>query len=166
MSPRVQELPAAIASETQMHSQCKSASRLLYAVSHAVSPPAAEGRRPAPSRLGVPAARRVAGVELAERVERLAYTRKQAAEALGVSLATLDRRVVPVIATVATEWGGRLIPVSELERYLAERIEPPRARRRPRARAGRKAGASARARRADPPASGRAAAASPRSPAG
>ena len=33
----------------------------------------------------------------------------------------LDRRVVPVIATVATEWGGRLIPVSELERYVAER---------------------------------------------
>ena len=80
-----------------------------------------------------------AGVELADRVERLAYTRKQAAEALGVSLATLDRRVVPVIATVATEWGARLIPVSELERYLAERIEPPRAQRKPRARSGRTA---------------------------
>jgi hypothetical protein len=38
-------------------------------------------------------------VQLADRVERLAYTRKQAAEALRVSLATLDRRVVPVIAT-------------------------------------------------------------------
>src|SRR5437773_1432374 len=60
-------------------------------------------------------------VRLADRVERLAYTRKQAAEALGVSLATLDRRVVPAIATVVTEWGGRLIPVGELERYLAER---------------------------------------------
>jgi len=34
------------------------------------------------------------------RVEPLAYTREQAAEALGVSLATLDRRVVPAIATV------------------------------------------------------------------
>jgi hypothetical protein len=51
----------------------------------------------------------------------LAYTRRQAAEALGVSLATLDRRVVPVIETVKTEWGARLIPVDELERYLAER---------------------------------------------
>lgn len=83
-----------------------------------------------------------AGVQLADRVERLAYTRRQAAEALGVSLATFDRRVVPVIASVETEWGGRLIPVSELERYLAERIEPPRVRRKSRARPGRKAGVS------------------------
>jgi hypothetical protein len=37
----------------------------------------------------------------------LVYTRRQAAEALGVSLATLDRRVVPVIETVKTEWGAR-----------------------------------------------------------
>ena len=59
--------------------------------------------------------------ELAERVERLAYTRAQAAEALGISLATLDRRVVSVIATVATELGGHLIPGSDLERYVAER---------------------------------------------
>jgi hypothetical protein len=56
-----------------------------------------------------------------ERVKRLAYSRRQAAEALGVSLATLDRRVIPVIQTVKTEWGARLIPVDELERYLAER---------------------------------------------
>jgi hypothetical protein len=60
-------------------------------------------------------------LQRADRVQRLAYTRKQAAEALGVSLATLDRRVVPVIETVRTEWGARLIPVDELERYLAER---------------------------------------------
>ena len=84
------------------------------------------------------ASRRVADIELADRVERLAYSRKQATEALGVSLATLDRRVVPMIATVATEWGGRLIPVSELERYLAERTQPPRTRPNPRARSGRK----------------------------
>jgi hypothetical protein len=76
---------------------------------------------------------------LADRVEPLAYTRKQAAEALGVGLATLDRRIVLVIATVATEWGGRVIPVSELQRYLAERIHPPRAQRKPRAPSGRKA---------------------------
>lgn len=66
-------------------------------------------------------------VQLAERVTRLAYTRKQAAKALGVSLATLDRRVVPAIATVQTEWGARLIPVAELERYLAERRQEARA---------------------------------------
>src|SRR5215218_847550 len=62
-------------------------------------------------------------------VERLVYSREQAAQALGVSLATLDRRVVPAIATVKTEWGARLIPDAELERYLAERTEEPRAPR-------------------------------------
>jgi hypothetical protein len=75
---------------------------------------------------------------LAGRVEPLAYTREQAAQALGVSLATLDRRVVPAIATVKTEWGARLIPVGELERYLAERQEEPRTRPRRAARSGRK----------------------------
>lgn len=62
--------------------------------------------------------------------ERLVYSREQAAQALGVSLATLDRRVVPTIATVKTEWGARLIPAAELERYLAERTEQPRRPRR------------------------------------
>ena len=57
------------------------------------------------------------------------YTREQAAQALGVSLATLDRRVVPAIATVKTEWGARLVPAAELERYLAERREEPRIRK-------------------------------------
>lgn len=76
-----------------------------------------------------PAAHVVVELEFADRVERLAYTRAQAAEALGVSLATLDRRVVPMIATVLTEWGGRLIPVSELERYVAERTQQPRVSR-------------------------------------
>jgi hypothetical protein len=65
-------------------------------------------------------------------VERLVYSRQQAAQALGVSLATLDRRVIPAIATVKAEWGARLIPAAESERYLAERTEDPRmARRRP-----------------------------------
>ena len=59
-------------------------------------------------------------------IERLVYSREQAAQALGVSLATLDRRVVPAIATVKTEWGARLIPAAELERYLAERTDEPR----------------------------------------
>jgi len=64
-----------------------------------------------------------------EVVRRLAYTRRQAAEALGVSVQTIDRRVVPAIDSVETEWGMRLIPVAELERYLAERTEPARPRR-------------------------------------
>ncbi len=84
-------------------------------------------------------AARASGLRIAEEVDRLTYTRQQAAEALGISLATLDRRVVPVIATVETEWGRRLIPVFELERYLAERTKPSRAARRPGKRAGRKA---------------------------
>lgn len=71
-------------------------------------------------------------------VDRLVYSREQAAQALGISLATLDRRVVPAIATVKTEWGARLIPIGELERYLAERQAEPRMRRRRVARSGRK----------------------------
>jgi hypothetical protein len=59
----------------------------------------------------------------ASRVERLAYSRKQAAEALGVSIATIDRRVVPAIDTVKTPWGQRLIPVDELERFLHQHTE-------------------------------------------
>jgi hypothetical protein len=51
-----------------------------------------------------------------ETVERLAYSRRQAAEALGVSISTIDRRVVPAVGTVKTPWGQRLIPVLELER--------------------------------------------------
>jgi Recombinase len=71
-------------------------------------------------------------------LERLVYSREQAAQALGISLATLDRRVIPAIATIKTEWGARLIRAAELDRYLAECTEEPRmARRRP-ARSGRK----------------------------
>ena len=54
-------------------------------------------------------------------VERLAYTRSQAAEALGVSRSTFIRRVLPYVATVEMPWGAKLIPVDELERLLAER---------------------------------------------
>ena len=87
--------------------------------------------------LGVLSAR---DLQRTERVERLAYTRKQAAEALGVSLATIDRRVVPAIETVRTEWGARLIPVDELERYLAKRRQEARTARRRPARPGRTPG--------------------------
>jgi hypothetical protein len=59
----------------------------------------------------------------AAEVERLVYTRRQAAEALGVSVSTIDRRVVPLIDTVKTPWGQRLIPVTELDRFLWEHLE-------------------------------------------
>jgi hypothetical protein len=55
----------------------------------------------------------------------------------------MDRRVVPAIATVTTEWGRRLIPVSELERYLAERAQKPRTVARPVGRRGRRSTLSA-----------------------
>jgi Recombinase len=61
-------------------------------------------------------------------VDRLAYSRKQAAEALGVSVSTIDRRLVPAVSTVKTPWGQRLIPVAELERFVREHLEPARAR--------------------------------------
>src|SRR6266545_7680006 len=94
-------------------------------------------RRHADTPTAVPHAR---DLEMTRRVKRLACTRKQAAEALGVSLATLDRRVIPAIETVRTEWGSRLVPVDELERYLAERRQEARAKRRRPARPGRKPG--------------------------
>lgn len=65
-------------------------------------------------------------VREASRVERLAYTRTQAAEALGVSRSTFNRRVLPLIETVEMSWGTRLIPVDELERLIAERRRPAR----------------------------------------
>lgn len=65
-------------------------------------------------------------------VVRLTYSRRQAAEALGVSITTIDRRVVPTIDTVKTPWGQRLIPVDELERFLHSHLEPGNARPVPR----------------------------------
>jgi hypothetical protein len=81
---------------------------------------------------------RVDDLREVDEIERLAYSRRQAAEALGVSISTIDRRVVPTIDTVKTPWGQRLIPVSELERFIRIHIEPGTARPRPR-RAGRPA---------------------------
>ena len=62
------------------------------------------------------------------RVERLAYTRSQAAEALGISRSTLNR-LLPFLETVELPWGTKLIPVDEVERLLRERRRS--ARRRP-----------------------------------
>jgi hypothetical protein len=67
-------------------------------------------------------------VREATRVERLAYTRTQAAQALGVSRSTFDRRVLPLIEVIEMPWGTKLIPVDELERLTAERRRPPRDR--------------------------------------
>jgi hypothetical protein len=64
----------------------------------------------------------------ASRVERLAYTRTQAAEALGISRSTLNR-LLPFLEIVELPWGTKLVPVDELERLLRERRRS--ARRRP-----------------------------------
>ena len=69
-------------------------------------------------------------IRQADTVERLAYSIAQAAEALGVNPSTVSRSIVPVVETVETEWGQRLIPVDELERYMAERRRPARPRAR------------------------------------
>jgi Recombinase len=65
------------------------------------------------------------------------YTRKQAAEAMGISVATLDRRIVPAIDTVKTPRGTRMIPVRELERFLEEHTEIASVEFSPRRRPGR-----------------------------
>jgi hypothetical protein len=65
------------------------------------------------------------------RIERLAYTRTQAAEALGISRSTFNRRVFPYIESVEMPWGARLIPADELTRLLAEHRRPPRGLLRP-----------------------------------
>lgn len=75
---------------------------------------------------------------LAEEVEPLVYTRQQAAEALGISVATLDRRIVPALNTVKTPWGTRMIPVRELERFLEKYTEISSIEFSPRRRAGRR----------------------------
>jgi hypothetical protein len=74
----------------------------------------------------------------ASRVVRLAYTRSQAAEALGIGCSTFIRRVLPLVETIDMPWGARLIPVDELERLLDERRREASAERRPKLRRGRK----------------------------
>jgi hypothetical protein len=73
------------------------------------------------------------------RIDRLAYTRTQAAEALGVSRSTFNRRVLPYIETVEMPWGTKLVPVDELERLIAERRRPPHEHSRSSRRPGRPA---------------------------
>jgi hypothetical protein len=70
-------------------------------------------------------------VREAPEVERLAYTRTQAAQALGIGRSTFTCRVLPYVETVETPWGTKLIPADELERVLAEWRRPTRPRRKP-----------------------------------
>ncbi|MGZ4380866.1 MAG: recombinase family protein [Gaiellaceae bacterium] len=82
----------------------------------------------------------LAVVRQAPRVKRLAYTRTQAAQALGISTSTFERRILPFIETVQMDWGKRFIPVDELERFLAARRQPARAELRRPVPPGRKPG--------------------------
>jgi hypothetical protein len=68
------------------------------------------------------------GLQEAEDVHRLAYTRRQAAEALGVSISTIDRHVVPLVETVKLPWGQRLILAEGIERLLNDYREHARGR--------------------------------------
>lgn len=66
----------------------------------------------------------------ASRVERLAYTRSQAAAALGISRSTL-RRLLPYVETIEMPWGASLIPVDELARVASEQRRTARPRLEP-----------------------------------
>jgi hypothetical protein len=118
-----------------MHPDANQAHHLctLYRCLAVVGSAAARKSHPAAN----PATAPVEVVREATRVERLAYTRSQAAEALGVSRSTCNRRVLPLIDTVEMPWGTRLIPVDEVERLPAERRRPARAPAPPAKRDGR-----------------------------
>jgi hypothetical protein len=65
------------------------------------------------------------------RVERLAYTRTQAAEALGISRSTFDRRVLPFVETIEMPWHaadsgrGAAALLKEPRGYARARAQPP-----------------------------------------
>lgn len=95
-----------------------------------------EPRRPPEPSVEPPAQTPLVVVRHATRVERLCYTRTQAAQALGISTTTFARRILPYIEIIDTPSGTILVPVDELERLLAERRRPSRGTRaaRPRGR--------------------------------
>jgi Recombinase len=95
--------------------------RLIAKTRVHMAPPTVEPARPA---------QRVVARQ-ASVVERLAYTRSQAAEALGISRSTFIRRVLPYVETIEMPWGVKLIPVDELHRLVAERRQPAKSRRTP-----------------------------------
>ena len=105
-------------------------------------------KRPVPPE--VAAFAELAVVRQATRVKRLAYTRTQAAQALGISTSTFERRILPFIETVQMDWGKRLIPIDELERFLAARRQQARAEFRRPVPPGRKPGLPPESRNAHP----------------
>src|SRR5262245_25790193 len=70
-------------------------------------------------------------VRAASHVERLAYTRTQAAQALGIGRSTLPSCALPYVETIETPSGTKLIPADELDRVVAEWRRPARARPKP-----------------------------------
>jgi hypothetical protein len=131
---------------TQMHPECirpQGCCTLYPVVPNRATRRRNQRRRPRQSAATPISARpETPPVEQAAVVRRLTYTRRQAAEALGVSIATLDRRVLPVIETVRMPWGARLVPVDELERFVAEHTEKARRSAQPPRRPGRPAAIS------------------------
>jgi Recombinase len=75
-----------------------------------------------------PGSRAATVLRVATEVDQLAYTRTQAAQALGLSRTTFTRRVLPLLETIEMPWGTRLIPVDELERIVKEHRRPARGR--------------------------------------
>jgi Recombinase len=110
-----------------MHPRCYPTRQLLYGAVSAKRKKRRDRKllrqhRTEPKRIWVPPGE----LQEVEEPNRLAYSRKQAAEALGVSISTIDRHLVRAVNTVKTPWGQRLIPVAELERFLQEHLQPPR----------------------------------------
>jgi len=120
---------------------CRNASQLLYAVRMSRRRRRRQTKKPQrPVDPEVAAFAELAVFREATRVKRLAYTRTQAAQALGISTSTFERRILPFIETVQMDWGKRFIPVDELERFLAERRRRARTEQRRAAPPGRKPG--------------------------
>lgn len=110
-----------------MHQRCKSGSRFVYALyvsRRRLRRKSEKAQRHTQAVSRVRPAAPPPIVREATRVERLAYTRTQAAEALGISRSTFNRRVLPLLETLEMPWGARLIPVDELQRLLAENRRP------------------------------------------
>jgi Recombinase len=99
----------------------------LYGMSRRYRRKAEKAMRHTPSPPGQSSAA-TTRVRRTDEVERLAYTRTQAAEALGMSPTTFSRRVLALIETIEMPWGPRLVPVDELERFAAEHRQPARGR--------------------------------------
>jgi Recombinase len=89
---------------------------------------------PHPGRAAEQAATTERVIREATSVERLAYTRSQAAAALGLSRSTFIRRVLPYVETIEMPWGTKLIPADELDRLLAEQRRAAKPRPAPAAR--------------------------------